>query len=361
MEFFLVPLIALVVVTFGIYKLTSMMFHIHLSGALLILLVVFAWMVSLILPGLFFQKAGFLGSVGISLVSAAGFAWAAAFFDAQCQSSRMTAVSTNGEVFVESSGAAMWTPPAESTAPVLPKDDWQSIAEEEIQKLLTTGEVAAEKPFVMESVAEVFQPITLLPEPVAELKETESVFVKDMTAVSDAFLLEIEELEPGLGEGPVEVENDALPSGAAMNEDVVIEQMAEPQPASDSLEDLLDFSFSQRSQGNATGALVTFRLIRGVYADSHALPMVVAEIVSILQSQGQYEVAIDELSAIMHLPTIQQDPKLVNIFAQKQNFLQLLRDLLIERGSPGLPFEQIPAEWQSEVEQGLLTGNRVQS
>ena len=52
MEFFLVPLIAIVVVTFGIYKLTAMIFHIHLSGALLVLLVVFAWLVSLVLPGL---------------------------------------------------------------------------------------------------------------------------------------------------------------------------------------------------------------------------------------------------------------------------------------------------------------------
>ena len=42
-------------------------------------------------------------------------------------------------------------------------------------------------------------------------------------------------------------------------------------------------------------------------------------------------------------------------------YLQFLRDLLIERGSPFLPFEQIPEEWQEEIEQGLLTGNRVQS
>ena len=102
MEFFLVPLIAIVVVTFGIYKLTAMIFHIHLSGALLVLLVVFAWLVSLVLPGLFFQTAGFLGSVGISLVSAVGFAWLATTFDAKRQSSQMTAVSASGETVMES-------------------------------------------------------------------------------------------------------------------------------------------------------------------------------------------------------------------------------------------------------------------
>ena len=122
MEFFLVPLIAIVVVTFGIYKLTAMIFHIHLSGALLVLLVVFAWLVSLVLPGLFFQTAGFLGSVGISLVSAVGFAWLATTFDAKRQSSQMTAVSASGETVMESIAEPVsWTPPAELAAPLLPK------------------------------------------------------------------------------------------------------------------------------------------------------------------------------------------------------------------------------------------------
>ena len=61
MEFFLVPLIAIIVVTYAIYKLTALIFHIHLSSSLLILLVVFAWLISLVLPGLFFQTAGFFG------------------------------------------------------------------------------------------------------------------------------------------------------------------------------------------------------------------------------------------------------------------------------------------------------------
>lgn len=393
MEFFLVPLIAIVVVTFGIYKLTTMIFHIHLSGALLILLVVFAWLVSLVLPGLFFQTAGFLGSVGISLVSAVGFAWLATAFDAKQQPRQMTAVSANGETFMEPvTQAVTGTPPAESAAHLLPKTEWQEAVKEpmETQSRTDMVEMPAESAIVEEAVPEVIQTVVLsleaAPDSVlmdtvevaeaekaaiaveAEQPELEWVSVQDIAAISDALLIELEIMEPDdHAESQDEAElaelAEALPSEEEMfpAEPFEAPPLAEPQPASDSLEDLLEFSFAQRSQGNTAGALMTFRLIRGLYADSQAMPMVVAEIVSTLQSQGQYEAAIDELSEVMRLPAIQQEPRLAGTFVQKLNFLQLLRDLLIERGSPGLPFEQVPTEWQAEIEQGLLAGDRVQS
>lgn len=393
MEFFLVPLIAIVVVTFGIYKLTTMIFHIHLSGALLILLVVFAWLVSLVLPGLFFQTAGFLGSVGISLVSAVGFAWLATAFDAKQQPRQMTAVSANGETFMEPvTQAVTGTPPAESAAHLLPKTEWQEAVKEpmETQSRTDMVEMPAKSAIVEEAVPEVIQTVVLsleaAPDSVlmdtvevaeaekaaiaveAEQPELEWVSVQDIAAISDALLIELEIMEPDdHAESQDEAElaelAEALPSEEEMfpAEPFEAPPLAEPQPASDSLEDLLEFSFAQRSQGNTAGALMTFRLIRGLYADSQAMPMVVAEIVSTLQSQGQYEAAIDELSEVMRLPAIQQEPRLAGTFVQKLNFLQLLRDLLIERGSPGLPFEQVPTEWQAEIEQGLLAGDRVQS
>ena len=413
MEFFLVPLIAIVVVTFAIYKLTAMIFHIHLSGALLLLLVVFAWLVSLVLPGLFFQTAGFLGSVGISLVSAVGFAWLATTFDAKRQSAQMTAVSMTGEALTET---AVWTPPAESATPVLPREKWQMVAKTEMQNL--PAEAVVEEIVASEVEVETAQNLAVSePEPltrptsavevfaeptetvaVSQVDQSAWVSVEDVAVISDAFLFENQELDADNDPAPeplllveeiiqdettaplvdtvVEVgSTPAAPAEISANEqwkevppfeessveDSVSERTDAVQPASDSLEDLLEFAFAQRTQSNTIGALATFQLVRSLYADSHAMPMVVAEIVSTLQSQGRYDIAINELSETVHLPAIQQDPRLVRTFVQKMAYLQFLRDLLIERGSPFLPFEQIPEEWQEEIEQGLLTGNRVQS
>lgn len=407
MEFFLVPLIAISLVTFGIYKLTALIFHIYLSGKLLLLLVVFAWMVSLVLPGLFYQTAGFLGSVGISLVSAVGFAWLATTVDAKRHSAQMASVSANGEQMPEMS---VWTPPAENAAPVLPREEWGNVSVTDNQEAIPTAdpiqvieeiihsdltEVATVSSVVVELEPVEEQETVVEMEPVdddevvasAEKKSSlltpTRVLVQDVSVISDALLFEEEESDQqGLQEAADVFAksdiSDIIETTAEATMPELIEEQAEssieqgilltpiaepdePQPLSDSLEDMLECAFLQRTQNNANGALVTFRLIRSLYGDSQALPMVVAEVVSTLQSQGNYNEAINELAAAVRLPSIQQDARLVRTFEQKLTYLQVLNAILNERGSPFLPFEQIPAEWQDDIEQGLLAGNRVQS
>ena len=200
--------------------------------------------------------------------------------------------------------------------------------------------------------------------------------MQDVSVIADACLfVEDEPEQPELPDEPVvmtampesmpeSIEEQEEPAEISIDEETLIPPEADAEellPSSDSLEDLLEFAFSQRTQNNANGALVTFRLIRSMYEDSQALPMVVAEVVSTLQSQGNYNEAISELTAALRLPAIQQDVRLIRTFEQKLSYLQVLNAILNERGSPFLPFEQIPAEWQNDIEQGLLTGNRVQS
>jgi hypothetical protein len=89
--------------------------------------------------------------------------------------------------------------------------------------------------------------------------------------------------------------------------------------------------------------------------------MAVAEIVSILQSQGDYDGAAAELTAVLELPALRSRVALMQVFRQKLMDLQVVRNLLLEKGLPFLPFEQIPAEWSDELEQRLFAGDRVQS
>jgi hypothetical protein len=133
------------------------------------------------------------------------------------------------------------------------------------------------------------------------------------------------------------------------------------QPASDSLEDLLEFAFEQRSHRNMSGALDAFRLVRLQYGDSDAVPLVSAELVSTLQSCGDYEGALTELDQALQLPLVQRDNRMVEVFTQKQKYLRALQDLLREQGKPNLPFEQIPAEWSEWLEWKLSTGPSAQS
>ena len=260
MEFFLVPLLAIAALTFCIYKLAELLFHIHLSCRLLILLVGFAWLISLVLPELFFHSVGFLGSLSLSLVCAVGFAWLATVYDVRTQASQPISVGNASEQLLET--ADTWIPPAEVAVPV--------------EALI----------------------LSVTP---AEEKESESETVLPEIIVAEAVEVEVAEIEVAEFEEPEEPE-----------------QLEEPeQPVSDSLEDLLDFAFAQRDKHQEAAALDTFRLIKHLYSDNDALPMVVAEIVSTLQSQGDYAGAIAELTEILQLPEVRKHGHLVQAFEQK--------------------------------------------
>ena len=428
MEFFLVPLLAIAGVTVGINKLARLFFHIRLSWKLLAMLVGFAWLISLVLPGMFFHSAGFAGSVGISLVCAVGFAWLATVYDARTHAVQSDTATMENPV---AAGELIWTPAAENAFPVVP--DFVDLQKEQVLEISVQEHTPAEpvklpvhflsmEENVEQSAKEAVLPVrpevsVPLPEvedyiPVATEDyipvQIEQIPVKPLiesliqtpvemsvaTVPETSALMPEETSDELLIQTPVEMSVATVPETSAMMPEektgavfeepggLVLEAAAgddtiEPmpvelqnqqvfptiaeQPASDSLEDLLEFAFEQRSHRNMTGALDAFRLVRLQYGDSDAVPLVSAELVSTLQSCGDYEGALTELDQALQLPLVQRDNRMVEVFTQKQKYLRALQDLLREQGKPNLPFEQIPAEWSEWLEWKLSTGPSAQS
>ncbi|HWR29364.1 MAG TPA: hypothetical protein VN631_05975 [Negativicutes bacterium] len=337
MEFFLVPLVAIAAVTFFIYKLAELVFHIHLSCRLLLLLVGFAWLISLVLPGLFFHSAGFLGSVGISLVSAVGFAWLATTYDTRTQASHsIIALNALEPAEVE----AAWTPPAEAAFPaMIVREELEAAVEAipfptmepelQIDAWSEPPMLSLEFPPEQSDLSPQISWTSVVPE-LEQLVATEPK-QEDFSPLEEVTVEEPKITEPLAEELTIaadmpekqvirpDIISVIVPEAAEM-EIAAIEQLA--QPVSDSLEDLLEFAFAQRSQQQTISALETFRLIKHLYTESDALPMVVAEIVSTLQSQGDYTEAIAELAEILQLPEIQRQDHLVQVFEQKMTELQ---------------------------------------
>ncbi len=303
MEFLLVPLLAIAAATFCIYKLAELVFHIRLSGKLLLMLVVFAWLISLVLPGLFFHSAGFLGSVWISLISAAGFAWLAATYDVRAGAS-VTGSPEADQDFRTDTAVALAVLPV--TVPIEQYNGSMSVSsggkvsgpDEIIREELETGDSASAECAAAEAVPETdgFPMETVFEVPIPEYPIVGTSILRQ-ALIQKSSASEVSDIESA------EMEN--------------VEK-----PESDSLEDLLEFAFAQRDRHHETSALETFRLIKHLYSDSDAFPMVVAEIVSTLQSQGDYAGASAELTAILQLPEIRQRSQLFRIFEQKLSDIQ---------------------------------------
>lgn len=271
MEFILVPLAAIAAAAFVVDKVAALAFHIHLSWRLLILLAGFAWLISMVLPGVFFQSAGLMGSVTLSLLCAAGFAWLAALYDVRTGASQLIsdrAVSVAG--FESETG---------EKAPV--KNDFTA------------------------------EPMLIASQGLGMEAELQPIPPPDTQQKIDAG----ETLET-IGNGEQSANRNPAMAALPIHEPDIL--------TSGTLEELLEVAFEQRSLRQDVQALETFRLIKQRFIDTDALPMVVAEIVSTLQSQGNLGEAAEELAEILQLPEIRKQGHLVEIFEQK------LRDILVE-------------------------------
>lgn len=324
MEFLLVPLLAIAAVTFSIHKLAELIFHIHLSCRLLVLLVGFAWLISLVLPGLFFHSAGFLGSVGLSLVSAVGFAWLATVYDSRTQASRPV---------VSLDGQAQNPEPDSEKADLDEFADYASNVREDSTACIAAVTVPA---LEMETVPRI---LTELPLVTVEVLPEQSdlapqICASDSLSPDQSVMQDIEPETIDIAEetsssvvlsSEDKVMMDEMEAGKEIGEKMAIAAKVGEEselPATDSLEDLLDFAFAQRSRLQTADALNTFRLIKHLYGDSDALPMIVAEIVNILQNQGDFAGARAEVQEILQMPSIRKREPLVRVFEQKLMELQ---------------------------------------
>ena len=311
MEFILIPLLAIAAVTLCIYKLTELMFHIHLSCRLLILLVGFAWMISLVLPGLFFHSAGLLGSLGISLVSALGFAWVAAVYDIRTQASRSIS-------------------PA-SAVEAVPEADFTWTDSPDASKRKAVDDQPETQRFLMDPLNSIPLPaVDSAPEPPGSSPQPamDAITSGPDQTVADEWV-EKEALQTAERPVPDSVQTEPFVQPSLV--EAASEEIEETeQPVTDSFEDLLEFAFLQRSRNRPINALEAFQLIKHLYIGNDAMPMVVAEIVSILQSRGDYAGAAAELTEILHKPEIQRQGNLVKIFEQK--LAELLDETVARKG-----------------------------
>ena len=348
MEFLFIPLLAIAAVTFSIYKLAELVFHIRLSCSLLVLLVGFAWLISLVLPGLFFHSAGFLGSVGLSLVSAVGFAWLATVYDSRTQASHPV-VSLNG--------------PAQNPEPDSEKaalDEFADYASNVREDLIADIAEVAVPAMEMVTLPRIPTELPLMTvEVLPEQSDLAPQICGNASLAPDQSVMRDGEAEvEGLSEQPATgvmlssedgVVVDAMDARDAIVAKKAVSGAIEEEEfelsATDSLEDLLEFAFTQRSRLQTTNALNTFRLIKHLYGESDALPMIVAEIVNILQNQGDDAGAKAELKEILQMPAIRKQEPLVRVFEQKLMELQEANGVMA----------------REQQEQRLFAGDRMQS
>jgi hypothetical protein len=123
------------------------------------------------------------------------------------------------------------------------------------------------------------------------------------------------------------------------------------EPVSDSLDDLLDFAFNQKDQGNLTLALDTFRRAFKLYRESEAGPLLVIEIAGLLKAKGAYDEAVVFLSDGRSLSALQHNQLLDQEFVNTIAYLRIVKNTLMQNRIGFVPFQRIPDEIAKEIDE----------
>ena len=225
--------------------------------------------------------------------------------------------------------------PIQEAAALLEPEDTESV-EPAIEPIIVEPALAAEG-----SVSVIPDEI---PSEIVEEAATESDESDDSLSITEDEMNE-------LGVDP-EVDEPAIPSPEER-----YRRMVEEVDALETMDDILDYAYKQRSNDNCANAIYAYKYALERYWDDSYAPFVVIDLCNIYKANGFYSGAIEAYTEALDCPALQDDPAMQLAFRQSINYLKITEHLLDKAQTPGLPFSKIPDELRQTIEQVYKLSN----
>lgn len=376
MGYIVFTLLTITATTVVIYLLTNKVFHIRLKLNSLVLCAVCALFISLVLPHIVISFAGLAGTVIFLAVFAIIFAYFVAYFDAPDNIEPLAAKEEKG------GGNELIEQPPEIPIPlvevVFEPTSLGNSPPETVNDMPSEDESPLPVNCQANCVAACFEPVSCDElSPINVMSELDPANVPDQEPAAE-FLLETLELAIDISLiAPTDPTTEAAatvtakivaeqhisdslcesstPTVASMpdseeGETVTATHFLYPEPVSDSLDDLLDFAFSQKESANYSLALDAFKKAWKIYHSSDAAPFLAIEIAGLLKNKGAYDEAILVLSEGRNFPIIQKDHVLDQEFIKSIAYLRIVKNILLNNQLGFLPFNRIPVNVSREID-----------
>lgn len=137
-----------------------------------------------------------------------------------------------------------------------------------------------------------------------------------------------------------------LPDEVQQNETFLPESNSvmenEQKPISNSLDQLLEQAFTQKSELQLAAALETFKTALLLYENTDSAPMIIVEMGSLFKALGQYDEAIQLFSEGRNLPSVKKNNRLNQQFIEMIAFLRIIKANLLEHQIGFVPYDKIP-------------------
>jgi tetratricopeptide (TPR) repeat protein len=117
----------------------------------------------------------------------------------------------------------------------------------------------------------------------------------------------------------------------------------------ESLDDLLDYAFTQKDALQLTAALKAFQKALLLCKEKDVAPLIIVEIGNIFKARGQYDEAVQLFSEGRNSPYLLNNSVLNQQFIEMIAFLRIIRNNLLENRIGFIPYDKIPSDLMLKI------------
>ena len=118
----------------------------------------------------------------------------------------------------------------------------------------------------------------------------------------------------------------------------------------DSLDDILDYAYSQRSKGNLDQAILAYQKALDRYRNDDYAPFIAIDLGNIYKEQAAYSKVIKTYEEALKLPSVIRSAENRREFNKNLTYMKIVQSVLIRHRALTMPFSKVPKQYLQEVE-----------
>ena len=182
-----------------------------------------------------------------------------------------------------------------------------------------------------------------------ETKSAEKI-ESEIKPVEPAELVEPEKIEPQENFEP----SIKIKSVEEMNS--VQDEPVEPaEEVTETLDDILDYAYSEKTQGHVFQAIAAYKKALEKYRADEYAPFVAIDLGNIYKEQAAYTKAIKTYEDALDLPTVKRNASTLKEFKNNLAYLKIVQSVLLRHQALSTPFSKISKEYLQEIETEFQT------
>ena len=117
-----------------------------------------------------------------------------------------------------------------------------------------------------------------------------------------------------------------------------------------SLDDILDYAYAQKTNGDLTQAILAYQKALERYRSDDYAPFIAIDLGNIYKEQAAYSKVIKTYEEALKLPVVMRNADTRKEFNKNLSYMRIVQSVLIKHRALTMPFSKIPKQYLQEVE-----------